>query len=71
MRCLLPKLMLVFMVLSLGSCAHQMPIDSYCAVYNPVVIEKGDGSITGTPGVKKRILANELIYRDQCLTKAK
>ncbi|MBR1230192.1 hypothetical protein JQ600_35445 [Bradyrhizobium sp. AUGA SZCCT0176] len=41
-------------------------MDSYCQVYNPVVVQKGDGSITATPGVKKRILANELTYRDQC-----
>ena len=71
MECHLLRLIPVFMALSLGSCEHQMPIDSYCQVYNPVVVEKGDGSITGTPGVKKRILANELIYRNQCLTKAK
>lgn len=42
------------------------PIDSYCAVYNPVIVEKGDGAITAKPGVKRRILSNELTYRGQC-----
>lgn len=42
------------------------PTDSFCQVYNQVVVEKGDGAITAKSGVKKRILANELIYRDQC-----
>lgn len=64
------KLMLVCAALSLSSCAHsQPPTDSFCQVYNRVVVAKGDGSITATPGVKKRILANELTYRDQCQPK--
>jgi hypothetical protein len=34
-----------------------------------VVIAKGDGAITATSGVKKRLLANELTYQDQCVPK--
>lgn len=64
------KLMLVCATLSLGSCTHTAPVvDSFCRVYNPVVVAKGDGGITAASGVKRRILANELTYRDQCLPK--
>ena len=66
MRCLMRMLMLVCGGLSLSSCAPKAaPIDSYCLMYNPVVVEKGDGAITARPTVKKRILANELTY-GQC-----
>lgn len=68
MRCLMRRLMLAFVTLSLSSCAHA-PTDSFCQVYNKVVLAKGDGAINATPGVKKRILANELTYRDQCVPK--
>lgn len=68
MRCLMRKSMLVCAALSLSSCAHA-PIDSFCQVYSKVVIAKGDGVITATSGVKKRLLANELTYRDQCVPK--
>lgn len=61
------KLMLAFAALSLSSCVHTpVPVDSFCRVYNPIVVSRGDGAITATPGVKKRILANELTYREQC-----
>lgn len=46
--------------------AQPTVVDSYCQVYQPVVVEKGDGSITAKTNVKKRILANELTYREQC-----
>ena len=70
MHCPIPKLMLLCVALSLANCAAKtVPIDSYCQVYNPVVLQKGDGAITATSGVKKRILANELTYRDQCTVK--
>ena len=69
MRCLMRRLMLVCATLSLSSCAHAPPADSFCQVYNRVVIAKGDGAITATSGVKKRLLANELIYREQCVPK--
>lgn len=58
--------MLGFMSLSLSNCATAPVVDSFCQVYNPVVVEKGDGTITAKSGVKKRILANELTYKDQC-----
>lgn len=61
---------MAFVALSLSSCAHAPPpTDSFCQIYNKVVIAKGDGAITATSGVKKRILANELTYRDQCIPK--
>ena len=41
-------------------------IDSFCLTYQPVVQQKGDGSVTASPGAKRRILANELTYRKLC-----
>ena len=69
MRCLMRRLLLVCATLSLSSCAHAPPRDSFCLIYNKVVIAKGDGAITATSGVKKRLLANELTYQDQCVPK--
>jgi hypothetical protein len=67
MQCLTTRLMLVCTTLSLSSCATApLPIDDFCQIYNPVIQQKGDGTISATSGVKKRILANELTYRDQC-----
>lgn len=57
--------MLVCAALNLSSCAHA-PIDSFCQIYTPVVVAKGDGLITASSGVKKRLLGNELTYRSQC-----
>lgn len=60
------------MVLSLlaaavSGCAHQqIAADSYCMVYLPVVQQKGDGQIAATPGVKRRLLYNEQMYRNEC-----
>lgn len=62
------------LILSLSNCASlpnpfgpQVQVtDSFCQVYNKVVIAKGDGAITAKTEVKKRILANELTYKDQC-----
>lgn len=42
------------------------PIDSFCLTYQQVVQVKGDGSITATSGARRRILANELLYRKHC-----
>jgi hypothetical protein len=55
-------------LLTLPGCATklQVPIDSYCQVYNQVVVSKGDGQISAPLAVKKRILANELTYRQEC-----
>ena len=44
----------------------QTQIDSFCQVYRPVIAAKGDGTITATDGVKRRLLANELTYRKLC-----
>ena len=67
MRCLTKTLMLVCAGLSLSSCAHvRPPSDSYCELYSPVVVQKGDGAISASSGVKKRLLANELTFRKLC-----
>ena len=64
------KLMTVCAALSLSSCVHAPPpTDSFCRVYSPVVVAKGEGAISAAPSVKRRILANELTYRDQCKSK--
>lgn len=65
MRCRMPMLMLGLLALSPSSCTPEQ-IDSFCQVYNQVIVQKGDGKIVASSGVKKRLLANELIYRDQC-----
>ncbi len=65
MECRPLKLMLVCVGLSLSSCTPEQ-IDSFCILYNKVIVEKGDGRITAPPEVKKRLLANELLYREQC-----
>ena len=56
----------VGVVLAYCFVASPSPVDSFCLLYQPVVQAKGDGSIQGTPGAKRRILANELLYRQQC-----
>jgi hypothetical protein len=65
MRCRMPMLMLGLAALSPSSCTPEQ-IDSFCQVYNQVIVQKGDGKIVASSGVKKRLLANELTYRDQC-----
>ena len=40
--------------------------DSFCQTYQSVVQAKGDGRIVATAGAKRRILANELLYRKVC-----
>ncbi len=68
MRYRILTLMLSFVALSPGSCTPEQ-IDSFCQVYNQVVLQKGDGTIVASSGVKKRLLANELTYRQQCVQK--
>lgn len=51
---------------AMGKFPLPVPIDSYCQVYNPVIITKGDAQISARLAVKKRILANELTYRQEC-----
>lgn len=65
MRWTIAPLMLSFAALSPSSCTPEQ-IDSFCQVYNQVILQKGDGSIAASSGVKKRLLANELTYRQQC-----
>jgi hypothetical protein len=65
MRCRTPMLMLGLLILSPSSCTPEQ-IDSFCQVYNKVIVQKGDGKIVASSGVKKRLLANELFFREQC-----
>ena len=59
--------MLLCAGLSLSSCVTtQGMADSYCQLYQQIVVQKGDGVIKAPPAVKKRILANEQIYRTVC-----
>lgn len=64
MQCRTLRWMTLSAALSLGSC--QTTVDSFCEVYNQVVVQKGDGTITASSGVKRRLLANELTYRQLC-----
>lgn len=62
------KWMLSFAALSpslaLGACAHApVPVDSYCDLYTKVIVAKGDSNIQAPSGVKRRLLANEKLYR--------
>jgi hypothetical protein len=65
MRCLTPMLTVSLLALSPSSCTPEQ-IDSFCQVYNKVIVQKGDGKIVAPSGVKRRLLANELTYRSQC-----
>lgn len=65
MRCRIAKWMTLCAALSLGSC-QTTQVDSFCQLYNQVIIAKGDGSITATASVKRKLLANELTYRQLC-----
>jgi len=65
MRLPMTLLMLSFVALSPSSCTPEQ-IDSFCQVYDKVIIQKGDGAIAAPAGVKRRLLANELTYRKLC-----
>jgi hypothetical protein len=65
MQCRPLMLMLPLLALSPSSCTPEQ-IDSFCQVYNKVIVQKGDGKIVASDGVKRRLLANELFYREQC-----
>lgn len=65
MHLLKTPLMLSLLALSQSSCTPEQ-IDSFCQVYNQVILQKGDGKIVASEGVKRRLLANELLYREQC-----
>ena len=57
--------MLSLLALSQSSCTPQ-EIDSFCQLYDKVIVKKGDGKIVASEGVKKRLLENELTYRQLC-----
>jgi len=57
--------MLALSALNPSSCTPEQ-IDSFCQVYNKVIVQKGDGKIVASENVKKRLLANELTYRSLC-----
>lgn len=42
------------------------PFSDFCSRYNKVIVEKGDGTISAKPNVKKRIAANEVDYDCNC-----
>lgn len=79
MECPLRTLIRASLILSLssvaGGCAlfpKPVVIDGYCERYNQVIAEKGDGAaiaLIKKEGPKRRLLANELTYRDQCVPK--
>lgn len=62
MQCL--TLMLMLSLASLTSCTPE-EIDSFCQVYNKVIVKKGT-RVVAPADVKKRLLANELTYRQEC-----
>jgi hypothetical protein len=66
MQCQKLRLIAACVILSLSSCATPAPVDSFCSLYEPVVVAKGDGAIQAPLAVKKRILTNEQLYRQQC-----
>lgn len=69
MRSAMLTLTLSFAALSPNSCTPEQ-VDSFCQLYTRVIVEKGDGSIAAPTSVKRRLLANELLYKQQCAGKA-
>lgn len=41
-------------------------LDSFCQLYTKVIVEQGDASIKASIGMKRRLLANELLYKAEC-----
>jgi len=69
MPCLKRKLIPLCAILSLSSlamCTTTAQVDSFCQLYGPVIVGRGDGDIKANLAVKKRILANEQFYRQAC-----
>lgn len=58
------NLTLIASLVSLDSCTPEQ-VDSFCQVYNKVIVKNGT-KIVAPLDVKKRLLANELFYREQC-----
>lgn len=62
----LPMLSILLLgTLNPSSCTQE-EVDSFCLVYNKVIVEKGDGRIIASEGVKKRLLENEQFYVQNC-----
>lgn len=69
MRCPNLKSTMPFMALSLllaPSGCKQEQLDSFCQLYTKVIVEQGDASIKAPIGMKRRLLANELLYKAEC-----
>ena len=43
-----------------------IPTDSFCLLYDKVIVEQGDSKISAPLAVKKRLLANELKFKRLC-----
>ena len=59
------------MLMSMTSCTDLSRVsplasDSYCQSYQKIIREKGDGKMVASPGVKRRVAANEITYRCLC-----
>jgi len=58
------RLMLISSLGILSSCTPD-EVDSFCQIYNKVIVQKGT-KIAAPLDVKKRLLANEETYRQLC-----
>ena len=66
----LPMLSILLLgTLNPSSCTPEQ-VDSFCQLYEKVIVEKGDGRIIASEGVKKRLLLNETFYVQNCKGKA-
>lgn len=56
-------------VLCVLFCLYQPPaaIDSFCQLYERVIREKGSSNIQASTAVKRRILSNDLKYKQFCM----
>lgn len=58
-------MILSLLFLSPSGCKQEQ-IDSFCQLYTKVIIEQGDANIKAPIGMKRRLLANELLYKAEC-----
>ena len=54
------------LILMWCSTATPPATDSFCSAYQKVVQAAGDGAIKASDEVRRRIAANEIVYRCQC-----
>ena len=66
--------MLLMMMMLTSSCAlsnqnklNLNPFSDFCSRYHEIIIEKGDSEIQAKSSVKKRIAANDIDYKCNCL----